>query len=117
MTVWLFYEAILFHVSKLLLFQGEQGGPSLKYQRQKLIHFLFVFRRPFPLLHRQFSDLVDSVSDQIISYHDNVISMVILQDARSNNWSDSRPFFEVIMVVITWNTYCGSHHCHTWLRI
>ena len=69
------------------------------------------------MLHRQFSDLVDSVSDQIISYHDNVISMVILQDARSNNWSDSRPFFEVIRVVITWKTYCGSHHCDTWPRV
>lgn len=71
---------------------------SAVFIRNHLVHYEDVLgsepRRPFPLLHRQFSDLVDSVSDQIISYHDNVISMVILQDARSNNWSDSRPFFE-----------------------
>lgn len=71
------------------------------------------------MLHRQFSDLVDSVSDQIISYHDHVISTVILQDARSNNWSDARPFFEVIMIIVpiitvtvvvcTIETACFSH--------
>lgn len=71
---------------------------SAVFIRNHLLHYDDVLgsepRRPFPVLHRQFSDLVDSVSDQIISYHDNVISTVILQDARSNNWSDARPFFE-----------------------
>lgn len=57
--------------------------------------FSLHFRRPFPILHRQFSDLVDSVIDQITSYHDNLISTVILQDAHSHNWADHRPFYEV----------------------
>ena len=52
-------------------------------------------RRPFPMLHRQFSELVDSVSDQITSYHDNMICTVILQDAHSHNWTEHRPFYEV----------------------
>ena len=59
------------------------------------VFFSLHFRRPFPILHRQFSDLVDSVIDQITSYHDNVISTVILQDAHSHNWADHRPFYEV----------------------
>ena len=59
------------------------------------VFFSLHFRGPFPILHRQFSDLVDSVIDQITSYHDNVISTVILQDAHSHNWADHRPFYEV----------------------
>ena len=50
MTVWLFYEAVLFYVSKLLLFQGEQGGPSLKYQQQKLISYSFSLFLDAPFL-------------------------------------------------------------------
>ena len=48
------------------------------------------------MLHRQFSELVDCVSDQITSYHNNVICTVILQDAHGHNWTDSRAFYEVI---------------------
>lgn len=51
-------------------------------------------RRPFPVLQHQFSELVDSVSHQITSYHDNIILTVILQDAHSHSWTDHRPFFE-----------------------
>lgn len=53
------------------------------------------------MLHRQFSELVDSVSDQIISYHETIILTVILQDTHSHNWTDHRPFFEVTVMVIT----------------
>lgn len=59
------------------------------------IFFFQHSRRPFPILHRQFSDLVNSLIEQITSYHDNVISTVILQDAHSHNWADHRPFYEV----------------------
>ena len=52
------------------------------------------------LLH-QFSELVDSVSDQITSYHDNVMCTVILQDAHSHNWTEKRPFFEVMQMFVT----------------
>lgn len=51
-------------------------------------------RHPFPMLLHQFSELVDSVSDQITSYHDNAMCTVILQDAHSHNWTEKRPFFE-----------------------
>lgn len=53
------------------------------------------------MLHRQFSELVDSISDQIISYHETIILTVILQDTHSHNWTDHRPFFEV-----TWLPLC-----------
>ena len=53
------------------------------------------------MLHRQFSELVDRISDQIISYHETIILTVILQDTHSHNWTDHRPFFEV-----TWLPLC-----------
>ena len=61
--------------------------------------FSLICRRPFPVLHRQFSELVDSISDQIVSYHETIILTVILQDTHSHNWTDHRPFFEV-----TWSS-------------
>ena len=64
------------------------------------VFFSLHSRRPFPILHRQFSDLVDSVIDQITSYHDNVISTVILQDAHSHHWADHRPFYEVHLYTV-----------------
>lgn len=65
------------------------------------LYFASICRRPFPMLHRQFSELVDSVSDQITSYHDNVLCTVILQDAHSHNWTENRPFFEVRQMFVT----------------
>lgn len=65
------------------------------------LYFASICRRPFPILHRQFSELVDSVSDQITSYHDNVLCTVILQDAHSHNWTENRPFFEVRQMFVT----------------
>ena len=50
MTLWLFYEAVLFYMSKLLHFQGEQGGPSLKYQWQKLMSYIFSLFLDAPFL-------------------------------------------------------------------
>ncbi|EDO37214.1 predicted protein [Nematostella vectensis] len=51
-------------------------------------------RRPFAVLHRQYSELVDTLTNQITNYHNHIITMVILQDPESHNWSDQKPFFE-----------------------
>lgn len=52
-------------------------------------------RRPFAVLHRQYSEMVESLTNQIINYQKHIIATVILQDAESHNWADQRPFFEV----------------------
>lgn len=62
------------------------------------------------MLHHQFSELVDSLSDQITSYHNNVICTVILQDAHSHNWTERRPFYEVS--VCESGTLKGSLHSY-----
>ncbi|KAK3709538.1 hypothetical protein QZH41_018988 [Actinostola sp. cb2023] len=51
-------------------------------------------RRPFAVLHRQYSEIVESLTNQIINYQKHVIATVILQDADSHNWEDQRPFYE-----------------------
>lgn len=60
-----------------------------------LILFLST-RRPFAVLHRQYSELVESLTNQIMNYHKHIIATVILQDAESHNWGDQRPFYEVL---------------------
>lgn len=62
-----------------------------------LILFLST-RRPFAVLHRQYSELVESLTNQIMNYHKHIIATVILQDAESHNWGDQRPFYEVLHV-------------------
>lgn len=56
---------------------------------------MLVFRRPFPVLHKQFSELEGRITEKIINYHEQIITTVVLQDAPSHNWNDQRSFYEV----------------------
>ncbi|XP_032233409.1 uncharacterized protein KIAA0825 isoform X2 [Nematostella vectensis] len=74
-------------------------------------------RRPFAVLHRQYSELVDTLTNQITNYHNHIITMVILQDPESHNWSDQKPFFEderCSFSVQMWNYHFQALHHDLW---
>ena len=55
-------------------------------------------------LYRQFCDLVDDMSRQLIEYESQLLATSLLQDAESNDWQSTNHFYEV-----TTQHYCTSH--------
>ncbi|XP_031571022.1 uncharacterized protein KIAA0825-like [Actinia tenebrosa] len=85
---------------------------SSVFVRNRLAHYEEVIgtepRRPFAVLHRQYSELAESLTNQIMNYHKHIIATVILQDTESHNWEDQRPFYEderCSFSVQMWNLY------------
>ncbi|XP_071794949.1 uncharacterized protein KIAA0825-like [Asterias amurensis] len=42
----------------------------------------------------QYMELTTTLKDLIVTYQNNIVSTVILQDAESHHWRDQRPFYE-----------------------
>ena len=51
-------------------------------------------------VYRQFCDLVDDLSGQVIEYQGHLLSTKLLQDAESNDWQSTNHFYEV--TTISW---------------
>ncbi|KAI8506283.1 hypothetical protein Bbelb_157100 [Branchiostoma belcheri] len=64
----------VFHFNSLLANKGERGPLHPAYQSVR--------------------DFADSLSQQVIGYHANVIATSVLQDTDSHNWQDPRAFYE-----------------------
>ncbi|XP_078589088.1 uncharacterized protein KIAA0825 homolog isoform X2 [Branchiostoma floridae x Branchiostoma japonicum] len=64
----------VFHFNSLLVTKGERGPLHPSYQSVR--------------------DFVDSLEQQVIGYHTNVIATSVLQDSDSHYWEDPRAFYE-----------------------
>lgn len=55
-----------------------------------------VFRKkPFCGLYKQFVELTDSLTQQVIELHTQLISTSILHDADGGDWANMKDFYEV----------------------
>eukprot|EP00058_Branchiostoma_floridae_P020941 XP_002606431.1 hypothetical protein BRAFLDRAFT_67683 [Branchiostoma floridae] len=64
----------VFHFNSVLVTKGERGPLHPSYQSVR--------------------DFVDSLEEQVIGYHTNVIATSVLQDSDSHYWQDPRAFYE-----------------------
>ncbi|XP_066271280.1 uncharacterized protein KIAA0825 homolog [Branchiostoma lanceolatum] len=64
----------VFHFNSLLANKGERGPLHAAYQSLR--------------------DFVDSLEQQVVGYHGNVVAASVLQDPESHNWQDTRAFYE-----------------------
>lgn len=52
-------------------------------------------KRPFSLQYKEFVELVDKLTETLIQKHNNYISTSVLHDTDSNNWTETKEFYEV----------------------
>ncbi len=50
--------------------------------------------RPFQEEYKNLLDIVESTAYQIVEYQVSLIATTVLHDAESQNWSDTKPFYE-----------------------
>ncbi|XP_078658860.1 uncharacterized protein KIAA0825 homolog [Branchiostoma floridae x Branchiostoma belcheri] len=77
---------------------------SAAFIRNQVFHFnsllanrervLWCGRGPLHPAYQSVRDFADSLSQQVIGYHANVIATSVLQDTDSHNWQDPRAFYE-----------------------
>ena len=65
-------------------------------------------RKAFPLLYRQFCELVDTITQMVTDHHSLMLFSVVLQDAESHHWNDSKEFYEVRHLYISLTIFVWS---------
>lgn len=72
-TLWVYLQNVTVNVCPP---KGDEEGGSLK------------------ISHRQYSELTEALAERLLDLHCRLLTLYILQDADSLNWTDSKSFFE-----------------------
>ncbi|KAH3834366.1 uncharacterized protein KIAA0825-like isoform X2 [Dreissena polymorpha] len=92
---------------------------SAAFIRNHLLHFDTILapeesKKPFSVLYKQFVELVETLTEQVIQRHGNYIASSVLHDTDSHNWTENKEFYEgerCSFTVQMWNYYLqGVHH-------
>ncbi|XP_074651811.1 uncharacterized protein KIAA0825-like [Tubulanus polymorphus] len=99
---------------------------SAAFIRNHLLHYDTVLstevdngKKLFTLLYRQFCELVESISRQIVEHHNHVLSTCILQDAHAHDWNNLKDFYEgerCSFSVQMWNLHMKSLQHDLWFN-
>ena len=65
--------------------------PSRRY-----VNIKYFSKKLFTEQYKKFVELVDVVTKLMVELHKNYMATSILHDAESNNWADSKEFYEVM---------------------
>ncbi|XP_064652487.1 uncharacterized protein KIAA0825-like isoform X2 [Lineus longissimus] len=96
---------------------------SAAFIRNHLLHFDTVLtveegsKKLFLTLYRQFCDLVDTISRQIVEYHNGLLANSFLQDADSHHWEDSKEFYDdqsCSLSILMWNLHMKATQHDLW---
>lgn len=72
-TLWVYLQNVTVNVCPP---KGDEEGGSLK------------------ISHRQYSELTEALAERLLDLHTRLLTLYILQDADSLNWTDTKSFFE-----------------------
>ncbi|XP_048250492.1 uncharacterized protein KIAA0825-like [Haliotis rufescens] len=96
---------------------------SAAYIRNQLVHYekVLVFdeagKKPFCGLYKQFVELTDSLTQQVIELHTQLISTSILHDAEGGDWANMKDFYEderCSFTIQMWNYHLRALQSDLW---
>ena len=73
---------------------------------------IYCSKKPFVSIYRQYCELVDSLSRQIVEHCVQVISTSILHDAESHYWQDPKDFYEVTLLYYIYIFFYRRFYCN-----